>query len=184
MAEKDIVETTEGGKVPEARAEQVFSPLIEMRHRMDSLFDDVMRSWRMPSLAHEFWRSEPIREPLLSSKLRDDLIDARFDVSEDGDGIEISAELPGMDEKDVELTVTDGVLTVKGVKKSETEEKKKDYYRSERRFGSVMRSFRLPDTVDQDKIEASFDKGVLKIALAKRPEAKAEAKKIAVSGKS
>ena len=72
-----------------------------------------------------------------------------------------------MDEKNIEVKFADGVLTIKGEKKDEKEEKKKDYYLSERSYGSFQRSFQVPDGVDTDKIEATFKKGVLTVALPK-----------------
>ena len=95
-------------------------------------------------------------------------------------GYEITADLPGMDEKNIEVKVTDGVLTMKGERREEMEEKKKDYYLQERSYGSFQRSFELPDSVDADKIEANFKKGVLTVKLPKKVEAQKPAKKIEV----
>jgi HSP20 family protein len=93
---------------------------------------------------------------------------------------EIIAELPGMDEKNIEVKMADGVLTIKGEKREEKEEKQKDYYLQERSFGSFERSFEVPETVETDKIEASFKKGVLTLTLPKKAEAQKPAKKIEV----
>ncbi len=93
---------------------------------------------------------------------------------------EITAELPGIDEKNVDVKVANGVLTIKGEKQEDKEEKKKDYYLRERNFGSFERSFQVPDGVDTDKIDASFKKGVLTVTLPKKPEALKGAKKIDV----
>jgi len=83
-----------------------------------------------------------------------------------------------MDEKNIEVKLVNGNLTIKGEKKEEHEEKKKDYYLSERKFGSFERSFTVPEGVDADKIEASFKKGVLTVKLPKKPEAVKPKKKI------
>ena len=104
----------------------------------------------------------------------------RLDVAETDKGYEIAAELPGMDEKNVEVKFADGVLTIKGEKQEEKEEKKKDYYLSERNYGSFQRAFQVPDGVDADKIEATFKNGVLTVTMPKSPEAQKSAKKIAV----
>ena len=85
-----------------------------------------------------------------------------------------------MDEEDIEVSVADGGITIKGEKKEETEEKKKDYYVSERRYGSFERYFGLPEGVDADKITATFKNGVLKVVLPKTAEAQKPAKKIEV----
>lgn len=102
------------------------------------------------------------------------------DITEREKAYEITAELPGMDEKNIEVKVTDGSLTIKGEKHEEKEEKKKNYYLHERHFGSFERRFGLPDGVDADKIEAAFKKGVLTVTLPKKPEAQKPAKKIEV----
>ena len=78
------------------------------------------------------------------------------------------------------MKFADGILTIKGEKREEKEERKKDYYLSERRFGSFQRSFQLPDGVDADKIEARFKNGVLTVTLPKSPEAQRKEKKIAI----
>jgi HSP20 family protein len=85
-----------------------------------------------------------------------------------------------MDEKSIEVKVVDGSLTIRGEKQEEKEEKKKDYYLSERRFGSFERRFEVPEGVDADKIEAGFKKGVLTVTLPKKPEARKPGKKIEV----
>jgi len=102
------------------------------------------------------------------------------DVVESDKAYEITAELPGMDEKNIEVKVANDVLTIKGERQEEKEEKKKDYYLRERSFGSFERSFGLPEGVDADKIEASFKKGVLTLTLPKKLEAQKSAKKIDV----
>lgn len=103
-----------------------------------------------------------------------------IDVRENGNEIVIEAELPGMAEKDVDLSFRDGVITIKGEKKSEREEKKDDYHLTERSYGSFQRSFRLPDTVEVDKAVANFDKGVLRVTLPKSAEAVKSEKKIPI----
>jgi HSP20 family protein len=91
----------------------------------------------------------------------------RLDVSETDQAIEITAELPGLEEKDVEIDFTDDVLTIKGEKKSEKEEKEQNRYISERTYGSFLRSIQLPSGIDPAKIEASIDKGVLTVKVPK-----------------
>ncbi len=100
------------------------------------------------------------------------------DVAEHDNAYEVTAELPGLDEKNVEVKVASGVLSIKGEKQEDKEEKKKDYYVRERSFGSFERSFQIPDGVDTDKIEAVFKQGVLKVTLPKKPEVQKAAKTI------
>jgi HSP20 family protein len=133
-----------------------------MRNEMDRVFQRFEHGWpRWPTLL----RSEgAIAVPEL-------------DVRESTSAIVVEAELPGVDEKDVSVTLANGVLTIKGEKKHEKEEKGENYHLTERSFGSFERSIRLPDPIDEGRVEAKFDKGVLKVTAAKKPEAvKAERK--------
>ncbi len=103
-----------------------------------------------------------------------------MDLVEKDKEYEITAELPGIDEKNVEIKLSNNTLTIKGEKQEEKEQKDKDYYLSERRYGSFQRSFQLPEGVDVDKIDASFAKGVLTVKLPKTAEAHKAEKKITV----
>ena len=94
--------------------------------------------------------------------------------------VEWVAELPGMDEKNIEVKLVNGGLTIKGEKREEKEEKKKDYYLHERHFGSFERCLTVPEGVDSSKIEATFKRGVLTLTLPKKPEAQKPAKRIEV----
>lgn len=103
-----------------------------------------------------------------------------FDIHETDHGYDIKAELSGMDEKDVEVTIEDNILRISGEKKDEKSEKKGKYHISERKFGTFERSLTLPGEVDSSKIKASFSKGVLSIHVPKTEKAKANVKKIEV----
>lgn len=105
---------------------------------------------------------------------------ARADVSETDAEYEISVELPGVEEKDIEVDVSEGMLTLNAEKREEHEEKKKNYHVTERSYGNVRRSFRVPEGVDVGKIKADFSKGVLRVTLPKTREAKAKQRKIPV----
>ncbi|NJM83161.1 MAG: Hsp20/alpha crystallin family protein, partial [Tabrizicola sp.] len=104
-----------------------------------------------------------------------------IDVVEKDGNLEITAELPGLAEKDVEVKMVNNTLVIKGEKTDETEERKKDYYLSERRYGSFQRSFRLPEGTDADKIAARFDKGVLTVTLPVPASASAAERQIPVT---
>jgi HSP20 family protein len=106
--------------------------------------------------------------------------EAKSDVVETNDAVEVSIELPGMDMKDIEVTFTHDMLTVKGEKKVERKEEKKGYYLSERTYGAVYRTIPLPPGIDGEKAEATFKNGVLTIRLPQPPEAKAKVKQIEV----
>jgi HSP20 family protein len=105
-----------------------------------------------------------------------------IDLVERDNAFEMSAELPGLDEKNLEVNLANGILTIKGQKEEDKVEKKEDFHLRERRFGSFARSVRVPETVDADKIEASFKRGVLTLTLPKKPEAQKPVKKIEVKG--
>jgi HSP20 family protein len=154
---------------------QPWQPLESLHRQIDRLFDDFGRSF-WPSAG----QSIRPREPLWWHYVPWGAAAPAVDVTESEKGYEITAELPGMEEKNIEVKVSNGTLTIKGEKQEEKEEKKKDYYLHERRFGSFERSFSLPDGVDADKIEAGFKKGVLTVTLPKKPEAQKPAKKIEV----
>jgi len=96
---------------------------------------------------------------------------------------EVTAELPGLDQKDVEVKIQNGALVITGEKKMEREEKEEGMFFSERRYGSFRRSFRLPENVEADKVQAVFEKGVLKVSLPKSAQAPAEEKKIDIAVK-
>jgi HSP20 family protein len=93
------------------------------------------------------------------------------DIYEDKDKVVLKLEVPGIDQKDLHVTVEDNTLTVKGERKFEDEEKQENFHRIERTYGSFYRAFTLPPTVDAANIEASYNAGVLKLALKKKPEA-------------
>ena len=104
------------------------------------------------------------------------------DVYETNDSIVLKADLPGMSQNDVEISVEGNTLTVKGERKFEKEVNEKEYYRMERSYGTFTRSFTLPPTVDADKIDAAFAQGVLKITLPKREESKPKQIKVKING--
>jgi len=153
---------------------QMWQPFESLHNEIDRLFDDFGQGFWKP-----FGRSLFAAEPLFRRGLTLATMPA-VDVVESEKAYELTAELPGMDEKNIEVKVVNGSLTIKGEKQEEKEEKKKDYYLHERNFGSFERSFGLPEGVDADKIEANFKKGVLTVTLPKKPEALKPAKKIEV----
>jgi len=151
------------------------SPFESLRREIDRLFEDFgVGMWRSPFRSSVF---DVV--PLWGRETRWPAAPA-VDFTDTEKAYEITAELPGIDEKNVEVKVANGVLTIKGEKQEEKEEKKKDYYLRERTYGAFERSFQLPDGVETDKIEASFKKGVLTVTLPKRVEAQVAAKKIDV----
>src|ERR1043165_3367907 len=104
------------------------------------------------------------------------------DVYEDEHNIKLKIEAPGIDEKDIDVRVENHTLTVHGERKFEKEEKEENFRRVERQYGSFTRSFTLPQTVDAENVSANYDKGVLKISLPKKAEAKPKQIKVNVGG--
>ncbi len=102
------------------------------------------------------------------------------DIYEDENNIVVKADLPGMDQKDIEVKVENNTLIIKGEKKFEDEEKKENYHRIERFYGAFQRAFTLPDTVDVEKIKANYKNGVLEITVPKKPEKKPKQIKVEV----
>jgi len=121
--------------------------------------------WReMDDLWNRFWGDMPA-EPALGWA-------PSIDVSETDGNIMVKAELPGLDVKDIDVQVTDDVLTLRGEKKTEEEKKDEKYYYKERGYGSFQRSFQLPAGVKSDKVDAQFKNGVLTITMPKSKESK------------
>lgn len=166
--------TTRPAEPPSAPS--VWQPFESLREEIDQLFDDFGRgAWRLP-----FGRSIPAARPLAQPVAGWPATVPAMDVAETDDHYELTAELPGLEEKDVEVKLTNGSLVIRGEKREEKEEKRKDYHLSERRYGSFERRFRLPDGIEADKIEAQFKSGVLRIMLPKTAAAKTAEKKIKV----
>jgi HSP20 family protein len=154
---------------------QPWQPLESLHRQIDRLFEDFGRGVWQP-FRHSLFGTEELWPHAVTLGATAPAVD----VAETEKAYEITAELPGMDEKNIDVKVADGSLTIRGEKQEEKEEKKKDYYLHERHFGSFERSFSLPESVDADKIGAAFKKGVLTVTLPKKPEAQKPAKKIEV----
>ena len=139
--------------------------LATMRNEMDRLFERFEHHFpHLPSL----WR------PSNGSLVLD------LDVRRRDNAILIEADLPGVAEKDVSVTVANGNLTIRGEKKQSSEKKGESFFLSERTYGSFERILRLPESVHESKIEATFDNGVLKVTATKKPEAVKAARKIEI----
>ncbi|MDE2469125.1 MAG: Hsp20/alpha crystallin family protein [Bradyrhizobium sp.] len=138
-------------------------PFDSLRNQVDRLFRDFETGFLQTPFSRQvenFWRRD-FAFPVTPA----------VDIIEKDNAFEITAELPGLDAKNIELSLSDDVLTVKGEKNEEKEEKTKDRYVSERRYGSFRRSVQLPSGVDGGKIEANYKSGVLTVTLPKTAEA-------------
>jgi len=133
-------------------------PLVRLRDEMEHAFE---RFWRDPwsaSLADVFPSGSGLR--------------LRMNLTESENDVTVTAELPGVDPQDVDISVSDNLLTIRAEKKQEKEDKKRDYHYVERSYGSFHRSIQLPSSADPSKVDASYKNGVLTVTLQKRPEAK------------
>ena len=160
-----------------SRSMQTWHPVESLRREIDRLFEDFDSGFRIFPFRRSLFDIAPF------SRREQTWVSApAVDIAETDKSYEIVAELPGLDEKDIEVKLANGGLTITGEKREEKEEKKKDYYLHERHFGAFERYFRVPEGVDTEKIEATFKKGVLTVMLPKTPEAQKAEKKIPVKG--
>jgi HSP20 family protein len=136
--------------------------LMSLQQQMNRLFEDFFgRGLGLHPFGREGW------SPVL-------------DVAETDDAVTVKAEIPGVDPKEVDISISGDVLTIKGHKGEEKEEKGKSYHRIERSYGSFARSVLLPAAIDAEKVEAKYDKGLLEITMPKKPEARVKTIKVNV----
>ena len=140
------------------------NPIFSLQRDVNRIFEEFWKRFDQPFGAIGRWDSG----------------DPRMDVAETDSALEVSVELPGLDRNEVDVSLTDSALTIKGEKKSQREESKKGYHLSERSHGSFYRSIPLPSGVDRDKASAEFKNGVLTVTLPKTQEAQSNVKKIEV----
>ena len=160
MQIKDLIPWARKDGAPDAKSSED-NPIATLQREMNHVFENF---WNRVGQFEWPWGSD----------------EAKSDVVETDNAIEVSIELPGMEMKDIEVTVNDDMLTVKGEKKIERQEEKKGYYLSERSYGAIYRTIPLPPGVDGEKAQASFKNGVLTIKLPQTPEAQAKVKRIEV----
>jgi len=161
MLNRDLKLRTLESSVPTLREYE--NPFYAMQCEMDRMMDEFLGGTMFPRLRED----------------ASDTFQPKINIKETDKEIVVSAELPGIDEKDVEVLLSDDCLTIKGEKKFEKEEKDDGYRRVERRYGSFRRDITLDTDVDTDKVEANFEKGILKVKLMKN-ETKSGTKKIPI----
>ena len=167
MTIKDLVpwKWGEEKQVPVKRVESE-NTLTTLHNDIDRLFDDFFRGFDLAPFGESFSNFSP-----------------SIDVKETDHNYQVTAELPGLDENDIEVTLDHNSLTISGEKKHETEDKGQNYYRMERSYGSFQRSISLPPGIKSDQIDASFNKGILTITLPKTAEAQKHVKHIPVKSR-
>lgn len=146
-------------------------PFLALRREMDRMFDDFTRDF-----TRDFG--------LPMTQAGNGFLSPRVDVAETDKGLEVTAELPGVNKEDIHLDVSNDVLTLRAERKDEREERDgRRYHVVERAYGTFMRRFALPFEADVDKIEASFDNGVLKVSVPRSPNAEKAVKRIDIKSK-
>lgn len=140
----------------------IWRPLQELKKEMDRIWQEFFGKSHFPEKWITFEWSPAV------------------DVSETNEAVIVKVDLPGVNPDDVEISLSENVLTIKGEKKKEEEEKKQNFYRMERYYGSFMRAIQLPCEIEEEKISATYKDGVLKIVLPKKPEEKKKVIKIKV----
>ena len=137
--------------------------LVDLQDRVNLMFDEFFRGFPLMPKGEEYLEWMPA-----------------LDVSETDEAIEVTAELPGVKPEDVDVNLSEELLTIRGEKRAEKEETKRDYHRIERSYGSFTRTVKLPASVNAEKVEATFKDGVLTIVLPKREEARTRKVKVEV----
>ena len=166
MAIRDLVPWNNRSRDVSTRRSEEANPFLTLHREMNRLFDDAFRGLDLTSGTDRFF---------------DRTMDwPNIEVSQSDKEVKVTAELPGLDEKDVEVELANGVLAIRGEKKTETQDKERMF--SERCYGRFERQIPVDD-IDQDKVAASFKNGVLSVTLPKSPEAQQKVKRIAINGK-
>ncbi|HWK45252.1 MAG TPA: Hsp20/alpha crystallin family protein [Stellaceae bacterium] len=165
------------GNQPMAPRNEGNEPVLALRREMNRLFDDVFSGFGLP-----IFTGAPMMAGGPFGRLPASLPVPRVDVSETESEFVLTAELPGMDEKDVEITLTDDLLTIRGEKKvvREDTEKKRDYHLMERSYGVFLRTLRLPFRVESSQVQAGFENGVLTVTIPKPAEVREKMHRIEV----
>jgi HSP20 family protein len=164
MAITDLTPLKKKNGSPALRRPEL-DPFSQLHREIDRVFNSFLTDWPSGMILS--------RQPLGSFM-------PEVDVVETDKEFRVTAELPGMEEKELEVTFSDNGLTIKGEKHEEHEEEKADYYHSERQFGRFERTIPLPSEINPDKAKASFKKGILKITLPKNEQARSHRKTIPI----
>ena len=159
--------------LPVLRSDQLHreSPIAQFHQEIDRMFDSFFRGFGFPSMGLGRGLA-----PLAPSEW----LKPTLDIAAGDKEYVISVELPGVDEKDVQLELSEDTLVIKGEKKQEREEKEKNYYRMERSYGSFRRVLSLPEDAEQDGIAAAYRHGILTIAIPRKVGARKEFKQITI----
>lgn len=167
-----------GSHIPVLRADKqkrhpesgIMNPIMQLHREMDRLFENTFRGLGLSPFRSDFFT------PLTTAGL----LKPQVDIGATDKEYSITIEVPGVDEKDVKVEIANNTMTIRGEKKQEKEEKKKDYYRVERSYGSFQRVLSLPEDANQDDIKATFKNGVLTIKMPRKALPKSDVKQIEI----
>lgn len=159
---------------------QAVGSLMQLHQQMDRLFDDVWQSFGLPSSSRLMQPSSLMGSNLLGASLLGDYR-AKLDVSGNNNEYEVSIDLPGFSEDDIEIELNGNILTVKGQKEEKNESKEKQYYRIERSSGSFQRTLSLPEDANRDDISANMKNGLLVITIPRKELPKDDVKRISIT---
>ena len=159
---------------------QAVGSLMQLHRQMDRLFDDVWQSFGLPSSSRLMQPSSLMGSNLLGASLLGDYR-AKLDVSGNNNEYEVSIDLPGFSEDDIEIELNGNILTVKGQKEEKNESKEKQYYRIERSSGSFQRTLSLPEDANRDDISANMKNGLLVITIPRKELPKDDVKRISIT---
>lgn len=170
MSVRDLMPWSRSRAPAPVTSDPLLQSFANLQREVDRMFEDMWRSMSGFGV--------PMR------RIGDGILGTAWpsvDVSETDNEIRVTAELPGLEEKDVEVMLQDGALILKGEKRAETEEKDQNYVYTERSFGAFQRAIPINAEVQEDKVQATFKNGVLTVILPKSPEASRKAKRIAIT---
>lgn len=165
-AGRNVPVRKEGGS---GRGHELYGPLAQFHRDVDRLFDQMFHGFNLAPFesGRPLWPAGAMLKPTL-------------DLAATDSEYTLAVEIPGVDEKDIVLEVADDTLTIRGEKRQEKEDKKKDFYRVERSYGSFQRVLSLPEDADQNEVKATFRKGVLTVTIPRRDQPKPHARRIDV----
>jgi HSP20 family protein len=164
MGVKDLLPASLSKRHMTRKEDEEKNPLISLQQEMNKMFDRFFSDFRSDTLGKRFEVDFP-----------------KMDITETESFIEITADLPGIEKKNIQISVSDDILSIRGEKDVKLEEKDKNFYRRERTYGSFRREVVLPAEVESDKADASLKNGVLKINIPKKVDSKRKSKKIEIN---
>ncbi|MEO5375277.1 MAG: Hsp20/alpha crystallin family protein [Alphaproteobacteria bacterium] len=168
MQIRDLIPWNWGGRHGVGAPQEGRNPVSALQGEVNRAFESFWRSFEAPLVRTG-------STPAFGGELQ-----PRVEVAENDKEIEVAAELPGMNDKDIEISLTSDTLTIRGEKRSGREERRCDYFLSERTYGVIQRTIPLPGNVDTDKVNATFKDGVLRVVLPKKELSKAETRSIEI----